>query len=258
MRIRNIPHCLSVIGASLVAAIGGGGVCLAQHGDVWLSHDMLNDTIAVGVVDEAGTTYTPGVRVFEGILTPDGLPFSPFDFSAADPGFRSAAGDLPPSQPIALTQQSLQVWNGSGLDPAIVVDFDVDLSGGFSTGGDGSIHEHPLFGLIDLTADSLPVPDGVYVAAFTASTAGVGTSDRIYFVLLKDDLIESESDAESVEGLLEDFDNGGPEPVFRGKNFAFFEEAVEFVVDAVPEPSSALLGGCAVLGLISARKRTTA
>jgi hypothetical protein len=110
----------------------------AQHGDVWLSHEVANDKIAVGVADEAGTTFTPGVRVFEGILTPDSLPFSPFDFSAADPGFRSAAGDLPPSEPINLAHHSLRLWNGAGLEPAVGIDFDFDLSGGFSTGADGS------------------------------------------------------------------------------------------------------------------------
>jgi hypothetical protein len=103
----------------------------------------------------------------------------------------------------------------------------------------------------------LPVPDGVYVAAFTAGAAGIETSDLIYFVMLKDDLIENETDVETVEGLLEDFENGGADPIFRDKNFAFFEEAVEFVEGSIPEPNGALLASCAGLGLLASRRQMT-
>jgi hypothetical protein len=254
MNLRKFSCRFSTFSAAIVAAVALTSAARAQHGDVWLSHDVPSDKLVVGVVDEAGTTFTPGVRVFEAILTPDTFPFSPFDYSAEDPGFLSAAGDLPPNEPIALTLASLQVWNGSGLDPAVGVDFAFDLGGGFSTEADGSIHEHPLFGLIDLTLDPAPLPNGAYVAAFTASMTGVDASELIYFVILKDDLIEDETDVETVEGLLEDYENGGPEPVFMGKNFAFFEEAVEFV-EAIPEPSGMALAGCCAVGLALARRR---
>ena len=230
-------------------------VAYAQHGDVWLSTDVANNKLALGVVDEAGVTFMPGVRVLEVILTPDALPFSPFDYSAEDPGFRSAAGDLPASQPVGLTLQSLSVWNGAGLDAAAGVEFSFDLSSGFATEADGSLHEHPLYGLTDLTLDPLPVPDGVYVASFKASIAGLADSDPYYFVMLKDDLIADESDVETLAGLLEDYANGGPLPVFGGKNFAFFEEAVEFAAAAVPEPHGVALACCGVLGLLQARRR---
>jgi len=255
MKLFILPRCAAALVSYGVIAIILADVAMAQHGDVWLHTDVINDKVGLGVVDESGTTFTPGVRVLEAILTPDALPFSPFDYSAEDPGFRSAAGDLPPSQPIGLSVASLSVWNGAGLHPAGGVAFSFDLAGGFATEADGSLHEHPLYGLTDLNDDLLPIPDGVYVAAFRASTAGLGDSDFEYFVMLKDDLIDNETDAEALEGLLEDFENGGPAPVFMGKDFSFFEEAHEFVADAVPEPSGMLLVGCATLGAITARRR---
>lgn len=223
------------------------------HGDVWLYADVPSDQLAVGVADETGATFTPGERVFEGFLTLDLLPFSPFDFSASDPGFRSAAGDLPPSQPIGLAVTSLKVWNGAGLDSVADVAFAFDLTGGIGSDADGSVHDHPLFGLTAFAAN--PVPDGVYVASVQASIAGLGDSEEFFFVLLKDDLITDENDVEALEGLLEDFENGGPTPVFGGKDFSFFEEAVEFV-NAVPEPSGLALGGLATLiGVVRMRRR---
>jgi hypothetical protein len=245
------------IGLLVLAFVGvaWANVARAQHGDVWLSTDVANNKIAVGVVDETGITYTPGVNVLEVILTSDALPFSPFDYSAEDPGFRSAAGELPASQAVGLSLQSLTIWSGAGLDPAAGVAFSFDLTSGFVTEADGSLHGHPLFGLTDLTLDPLPLPDGVYVASFTASMAGLADSDAYYFVMLKDDLIADEDDVEALEGLLEDFENGGPQPIFAGKNFAFFEEAVEFVEAAVPEPHGAALACCGGLGLLQARRR---
>ena len=218
------------------------------HGDVWLYTDVSTSALAVGVVDETATVYTPGERVFESILTPDGLPFSPFDFSSAEPGFRAAAGELPASQPISLTVDWLKVWNGAGLAPVGDASFSFDLSDGFSSEADESLHEHALFGLTATTAS--PVADGVYVASIRAATAGVDESEPFYFVVLKDDLIATEDDAEELAELLEAFEEGGPAPVFAGKDFSFFEEAVEFV-EAIPEPSglgmAALAAGAAGL-----------
>jgi hypothetical protein len=251
--VTGITICRFAASAAVAILTLTSATFVHAHGDVWLYADVLSDQLAVGIADEGGTTFTPGERVFEGILTPDLLPFSPFDFSASDPGFRSAAGDLPPSQPIGLTVSSLKVWNGAGLDPATDVAFAFDLTGGVSSAAAGSVHEHPLFGLATLTAT--PVPDGVYMASVRASTAGLGDSEEFFFVLLKDDLITNENDVETLEGLLEDFENGGPAPIFGGKDFSFYEEAVEFV-DAVPEPSGLALGGVAMLiGVARLRRR---
>jgi hypothetical protein len=231
----------------LILTLASASAAHAQHGDVWLSTDVPNDKIALGVVDEAGATFTPGVRALEVILTPDTLPFSPFDYSAEDPGFRSAPGELPPSQPVSLTLLSLSKWNGSGLDPVAGSDFSFDLSGGFSTEANGVLHQHPLYGLTGVVAD------GVYVASFNVATAGLAPSEPYYFVMLKDDLVANETDAEALTELLEDFESGGPAPVFGGKDFTFFADAYAFV--AVPEPSGVLLAGVAAVGLIIGRRR---
>ncbi len=231
-----------------VLSLASAASALAQHGDVWLRQQ--NGAVGLGVVDEAGTSYTPGIRALEVILTPDSLPFSPFDDSAEDPGFRAEAGQLPPSQPMNLSLVSLRKWNGVGLAPAIGVSFAFDLSNGFSTEADGSLHEHPLYGLTDLTADAQPIPDGVYVAAFRVSTAGLIASDLEYFVMLKDGLVGDETNAEDLTGLLEGFENGGPAPVFMGKDFTFFDQVYDFVAGAIPEPSGAALGAVGLLGLL--------
>jgi hypothetical protein len=245
-RSRSISLCLLALTLPGVFAAR-----LYGHGDVWAYTDTAQDRLAIGLVDEL--TYTPGERVFESILAPEGLPFSPFDFSASEPGFRAQAGDLPASQAISLTVNSLQVWNGSDLDPVVDVDFSFDLSGGFNSSADGSLHEHVLLGLASLTAT--PVPDGVYVASVRAGTAGLGDSDAFFMVLLKDDLITSENDVEELEELLEAFEGGGAAPMFGGKDFSFFEDAVEFV-ESVPEPSAASLAGLAsLLGAVVIRQR---
>ena len=179
---------------------------------------------------------------------------SSFDFSAEDPGFRSAPGELPASQPVGLMLESLRAWNGSGLVPAVGMAFDFDLSSGFGTEPNGALHEHPLYGLTDLTADALPIADGVYVAAFRASIAGLGDSDTYYFVMLRDALVGDEDDAEALTGLIEDFESGGAAPVFGGKDFSFFVEAAAFVATSAPEPCGISLAGCAVLGFVAARR----
>jgi hypothetical protein len=252
MRFCNFVRSSFVVAAVLGGLALGPRTVLA-HGDVWLYTDAPNNTLGVGVVDETATVYTPDERVFESILTPDGLPFSPFDFSSTEPGFRAAAGDLPASQPIGLTVDWLKVWNGAGLDPVIDASFSFDLSGGFSSAADGSLHDHALFGLTAATAS--PVADGVYVASIRAAMAGLNGSEPFYLVMLKDDLIATEDDAEELAELLEAFEAGGPPPVFAGKDFSFFEEAVEFV-EAIPEPRGLALAAVGAI-LVGAHRRRT-
>ena len=59
-----------------------------------------------------------------------------------------------------------------------------------------------------------------------------------------------------MEELFEAFEEGGPAPIFGGKDFSFFEEATSFVEASVPEPSSMLLASLAALGFVlNKRKR---
>jgi hypothetical protein len=243
------------LGAIVFLLSFSGARSARAHGDVWLYADTVNTKLALGLVDESGTDFTPGVRVFEAILTPDTLPFSQFDVSAEEPGFQSAAGDLPPSQPISLTVDSLAVWNGSTLVPVTDASFSFNLAGGFASSPSGGLHDHAPFGLGDLTADSLPIADGVYVAGFMASTAGLGASDVGYLVMLHDSLIADEDDAEALAALLEDYENGGPAPIFGGKDFSFLEDVHEYVEATIPEPTSASLVAAA-FGLAAIRRRS--
>lgn len=247
MRTSMPVKCLCTFVAAVFVA-GSPYTARAQHGDVWMH--AVNNKIATGFVDEAATTYTPGVSALEVILTPDALPFSSFDYSAEDPGFRSAAGDLPGSQPVGLTIESLTRWNGSGFMPFSGASFSIDLSGGFETEPNGGMHEHPLYGLTDLTSSG--IPDGVYVVTFHASIAGLADSDPYRLVMLRDDLIGDEDDAENLEGLLEDDKAGGAAPVFAGKDFTFFEQAY---AAAIPEPASSAAALIAALGLMTAGRR---
>ena len=223
---------------------------IAQRGDVWLFTDGPNTKIGLGVVDEAGTTLIPGVRTLQAILVPDTLPFSSFDYSAEEPGFRASAGDLPAAQSIALTPIALSLWTDTGLVRAVGVAFDFDLPGGLSSDSHGALHEHPLFGL---TASGSSLPDGVYVADFTASTAGLDDSDLYRFVMLKDDRITNETDAGALIGSMEDYENGGSAPVFGGKDFTFFEDATTMAT--VPEPTAIVLAGWGLLLLSTYRRR---
>ena len=227
-------------------------VVLAHGGDVWLYTDAASSELAVGLADEAGGTFTPGESVFESILTADTLPFSSFDWSATEPGFRAAAGELPASQPISLTAGPLLHWEGSSLVATSDVSFSFNLSGGFGSEPNGSLHDHAPMGLTSMTAS--PVPDGVYVASIRAAVAGLGESSPFYLVMLKDDLIASEDDAEELAELLEAYEEGGPAPVFGGKDFSFLEEAVEFV-EAIPEPNSFALAAVGVALLGTRRRR---
>ncbi len=71
--------------------------------------------------------------------------------------------------------------------------------------------------------------------------------------MLKDDVIADAEDAESLAGLLEDYEGGGAAPVFGGKDFTFFANVYAAV--AVPEPGSLAMLGGAALNLLAARRR---
>jgi hypothetical protein len=236
-----------------LAVAANGSLAAEGHGDIALFDD--GGKIGVGLVDDSvePEIFEPGVRVFESILIP-ALAFSPFDFDSDEPGFDIEDGQFPPSQQVDLVPLSLEYWDGTGEvafgPPAADVTFDFD-DAAFATDDEGGLHDHALFGLESTGA----IPDGVYVGQFLATTAGLEASDPIYLVMLKDDLITA-GNLEELEELLEAYEEGGAEPVFGGKSFAFFEEAVEAVEArvAIPEPSAVGLT-CVALGSLLARRR---
>jgi len=228
----------------------------AQHADIGLFDD--SGTIGVALVDDSAVPeiFEPGVRAFEAILVP-GLVFSPFDFDSDEPGFDVEDGEFPPSQSVDLIPVALEYWDGMGsvafsaAPSGVAFDFD---DAAFATDDEGGLHEHALFGLT-----GSGIPDGVYVGEFRVATAGLGDSPSIFLVMLKDALITADNKDE-LEDLLEAFEEGGPDPVLEGKNFAFFEEAFEAVEArlAVPEPNAvglAALAACFGCG-VGRRRRS--
>jgi hypothetical protein len=155
---------------------------------------------------------------------------------------------------------SLFHWNGSGavdfqgvsakepdvrfsIDPTPLSDL---------TSGEGALHVHPAY---QLNRSGAGVPaDGVYVAALTASVAGMDDSEPVYLVMLVDQLLV---DDDAAEGLEETFEAGGTFYEAVGKDFGFYEEAVGYVETnvAVPEPGTGLLGTLAVAGILSTCRR---
>lgn len=256
----------------------------AQHNDVLLV-DVGGQTTVGGAIDigGAGEQLELDSKVFEGLLLAGGLTPTPADFEGDEPGFYSpdgvaSAGDLATlgaaalpggaGVSIALTNFSLGggsgellYWDGTGavdFQPAPAgVTFSFSPATNFeTTGPNGNIDGHPIFQL-DNGAAGKPA-DGVYAIAPAATVDGLLASDRFFLVYLVDALIVNEDDAEAVEAALEEVEEGNSTTaIFMGKDFAFYEEAVEAVEAAiVPEPGAIALGiaGCA-LALAAMRRR---
>ncbi|TWT86500.1 hypothetical protein Mal64_33260 [Pseudobythopirellula maris] len=206
------------------------------HGDITL-FDAAGQ-VGVGLIDVGEGVFEPGERVFEALLSPKLIASFPFDFDSDEPGFDVPDGALPANEPIVLTVKSLTYWDGVGeplFAPAAGTTFGFDTDPSFATDADGGLHDHALFGL------NGAAPDGVYVGEFTAAVAGLEESDPVFMVMLKDALL-TKSSLEDFEEALEQYEEGGAEPVIGGKNFAFYEEAVESVeASLVPEPASFVL-----------------
>lgn len=247
-----------VLGFAAVAVwwTARGSAVAWAHGDFNLFDD--GGQVGVQAIDDVTEVVEPGVRAFEAVLLAEALPFSPFNFSASDPGFDSLAGQLPAQAAVSINVLSLDRWNGADFAPVSAVAFGFDGAANLATGAQGELHEHLLFGLADLTADPvIDVPDGVYLARLSADVAGLATSEPFCLVMLKDDLIADVDDVEQLEALLEAYEAGGPEPILGGKNFAFFEEAVEAAAaEKVPEPATAILAAAGI-ALDMARRRGT-
>ena len=167
-----------------VASLGSVAHADGALGDVWIS--SLNGTLITGGFDHTtGTVINPSQRVFAADFGID----SAFPFSTDEPGFTS---DLLGSTVTINLLQGLGRWNGAGFDAATSSLFasyggqDATSTAGGSFGFlvTAGLDLHPEFTLVD------PL-DGVYLASFTASSAGYATSESFYVLF---NLGESEID----------------------------------------------------------------
>ncbi|QDU90244.1 hypothetical protein Pla175_36460 [Pirellulimonas nuda] len=245
---------LAVAHSDIFVASQGGQVVLGAAADL----DM----------EEGGPSFDLETKVFEAVFIKPAASTPPFffTFERDEPGFFGSnasqvagAAPLPGDADVSATLQSfslggatsdLYYWDGLGavnFAPNTQPGVSFVIGGGSpfaTTAPDGSLDDHPLFGL------SGPAADGVYWMTLTAGVEGLTESAPINLVWLASSLIDDDDAAEEFEGLLEIFEGSGdPMDLGRFSSLAYFEEAVEFV-DAhasVPEPSSvalALLCGC--------------
>ena len=248
------------------------------HSDVFLA--QVGGKVAIGGANELGTVdehFDLETRVFEGVMIPSFPPFAPADYGRDEPGFHALSrghsalpagvSTLPAGAAVTVNlapfllggaSDTLFYWDGSGavsFQPAAVAQPGVAMSLDANTIGNagitGGLDLHPAFKL-DNGGPGVP-SDGAYLVAPIVSVTGLADSDRFFMLWLVDALLVDEDAAEELEESLE-----MGQTVVHGKDFGFFEEAVEFVRNnVVPEPSGAMLGWLALAGLpaMMARRR---
>ncbi len=255
----------------------------AQHSDVLLAD--VGGQVAVGSAEDIGDPnnelFSLGVSAFESIMIPGTGLVDPPDYESDEPGFYSdpaelaalGASALPGLADVSATATTFTVdgassdlfyWDGIGavdFSPAPVnTTFEFEPSSGFATtNSNGFLDGHPEFILENSDPNAIPA-DGVYLISPVVDVDTLTTSDNFYVVLLVDELITNGADAHEVEEALEALEEGNTtDAVALGKDFAFYEEAVEYVEDniVVPEPTTGLIAFMA-LGLTAvSRYRTT-
>jgi hypothetical protein len=271
MRIKNhrrlIARVVSFVAAGIVFAgatpesyghgSGGDLAVFSTGNQVDVGFALLDDD------DINQVFFDPNDSVFQAVLAPL-APFIPFDLGAPEPGWDANEGELPPSSTITPMVMSLQYWNGSGpinFGPAAGVGAGF-FEPTFVANNQGGFHKHFIFGLDDLTADGQPIPAGVYLATLKASVTGLADSDPFYEVVLVDPLITGSGDpegaAESLGVAVFDYvadPQANPVPMFGGKNFGYFADAIRYAESLVPEPAALVLATMALAGLPARRRR---
>lgn len=232
---------------------GGGDIALYDAGSkVGVGFAVLDDN------DINQTFFDPDDVVHQSIFLPQPEipPF--FAFGSTEPGFDADEFSLTPDTPVMANTLSLRYWDG--MNSVSFTDA-TDVTAGYSplpvgtTDDDGGFHAHPTLGLGSALARS-DVADGVYVIGLEVSVAGMATSDPFYVVSLVDEVIndafDPEGAAEDLGQLIRDYQEDpqpANEPIYGGKNFTFYADAVAAVEAQVPEPSSLFLGLLALSGL---------
>lgn len=261
----------------------------AQHSDALLV--SVGGQVVVGTasdIDGPNEELALDASVFELIMRAGFAPPVPADYETNEPGFFALHGTadaadlaalgaaaLPGGAQVSASLTSFSVggaldslfyWNGAGaVDFQSAADALPAVQFGFSpvafgtTDAGGALDGHPIYQL-NLAGAAKPA-DGVYLVAPRIGVAGLDPSAPFYAVVLVDALITGEDQLELVEHALEDLEAGAPNALvdFGGgvtKDFAFYEEAVEWVESnlVVPEPMSPLLALFASI-LLAARPR---
>ncbi|MEM8679960.1 MAG: PEP-CTERM sorting domain-containing protein [Planctomycetota bacterium] len=248
----------TVASTQLFAHGGGGDIALYDdNGKIGIGFAELDDD------DINQVFFDPNDIVHQSILLPQPpIPTIPFDFGSSEPGFDADEFSLTPNSAVTVNPLSLSYWDGIGavdFQPSVDTSADYSPSTIMSTDGDGGFHAHPVMGL---SSTAGTVADGVYVAEFSVSVPGMTDSDPFYLVAMVDELINNSSDPEgSAEMLGELIRNyqadplNAPAPMYEGKDFTFYAEAVAVVEAQVPEPGFMGLSTLATLGLLGARLR---
>jgi hypothetical protein len=248
----------------------------AQHSDIFVTN--VAGQVVIGGANDLGTVdehFDTDARLFEGIFVANFPPFDPADYGRDEPGFHAepstsagfppGASALPANASVTVhlpafslggASDSLFYWNGAGsidFQPISLaqpgVAFSLDPSSLGDTGPTGALEFHPVFEL-DNGGGGAPA-DGVYLAAPTVSVAGLADSRPFYMVWLADALLVDDTAAEELEESLE-----MGQFVVHGKDFGFFEEAVEYIAtQVVPEPGVAILLLGSLTGVNALRQR---
>lgn len=260
----------------------------AQHSDVLVTN--IGGQVVIGAaedVDGPSESFDTDTKVFESVLLPGFSPVATADYESDEPGFFGlnsvgnasdltalGATALPAGAGVSISSSNFTVdgqtaslfyWDGTGavsFAPAAAgTTFGFDPAANFATtNANGGMDDHPIY---ELDAASGAPADGAYLIAPVVDVDGLTTSEKFYIVLLADSLITGEDDAELVEEALEGLEEGIATdalvqfPGGASKDFAFYEEAVEFVADnlVVPEPNTALLGLMAMAMLCTKKNR---
>ncbi len=275
--------------ANLLAIFVLTSTTSAQHSDVLVTN--VNGKVTIGAAEELDTmeeSFDLVTNTFESVLVPGFSPVDPADYEGEEPGFfaLNSVGDaaelanlgasaLPGSSNLSINAATITIdgasgslfyWDGIGAvdflpaptETSFAFDPDVNFA---MTNSNGGLDDHPVY---ELNAGTGVPADGVYLVSPVIEVAGLDPSDHFFLVLLADALIVDEDAAELVEEALEGLEEGTANDAvvdFGGgvtKDFAFYEEAVEFVEEmvAIPEPNTALLFVTALGFLASTRARS--
>lgn len=247
----------AIVPCELFAHGGGGDIAVfTSGGRAEVAFTVLDDD------DIEQIEFDPSIRVFSSILLPQppipGLP----DVGSSEPGYDANEGDLPANSLLTVSILSLDFWDGvggvnfataSGVAPSYT-------PATANIAADGGFHAHPLFGLTDTTPDAMPIPNGVYLATLSLSVTGLNDSHPFHLVTLVDDLITNDADpedaAETLGELIRVYLNdplNAPAPIFGGKDFTFYANAIRSV-QAVPEPSTVALLALIAIGCMFFRR----